>query len=196
MNTNCDIAIRPAVPQDAAALLRIYAPYVTDTAITFEYDVPSVEEFSERIRQITERYPYLVAERCGVPIGYAYVGPFHARPAYDWTVETSIYVDSTQRHSGIGRILHDALEHELKQRGFLNMYACISYPTQKDPYLDTNSVDFHQHMGYELVGHFHRCGYKFDRWYDMVYLEKIIGEHGAQHRSPFLPTSSEEDNVS
>ena len=190
MNTICDITIRPAMPQDAAALLRIYTPYVTDTAITFEYDVPSVKEFSERIRQITERYPYLVAEHCGTPIGYAYAGSFHVRPAYDWTVETSIYVDSAQRHTGVGRILHDALEHELKQRGFLNMYACISYPTQDDPYLDTNSVDFHQHMGYTLVGHFHQCGYKFHRWYDMVYLEKIIGEHAEPYTSPFSAQST------
>ncbi len=189
MNTNCDITIRPAMPQDAAALLRIYAPYVTNTAITFEYDIPSVEEFSARIRQTIKRYPYLVAERCGVPIGYAYVGPFHIRPAYDWAVETSIYVDSNRRHSGIGRILHNALEHELKQRGFLNMYACISYPAQDDPYLDTNSVDFHQHMGYELVGHFHRCGYKFRRWYDMVYLEKILGKHTEQYGTPFAAQS-------
>lgn len=187
MDTNHTITLRPATPQDAPTLLRIYAPYVTDTAITFEYEIPSVDEFTARIRSISERYPYLVALQNDIPIGYAYAGSFHARPAYDWAVETSIYVDASLRHSGVGRILHDALEAELTRRGFLNMYACISYPAQEDPYLDTNSVEFHRHMGYQLVGHFHQCGYKFQRWYDMVYLEKTLGEHTAHHTSPFSP---------
>ena len=88
MNTNTFITIRTATVSDAQALLNIYAPYVEHTAITFEYDVPSVEEFASRIKHTLQKYPYLIAERNGKLLGYAYAGPFHERPAYDWAVET------------------------------------------------------------------------------------------------------------
>ena len=107
------IRIRPAKPEDAEKLLAIYAPYVEQTAITFEYEVPTVEEFRERIHNTLKKYPYLVAEQGGEPVGYAYVGPFHDRPAYDWAVETSIYVDQNKKRMGIGKKLHEALEEEL-----------------------------------------------------------------------------------
>ena len=126
------IRIRPAKPEDAEKLLAIYAPYVEQTAITFEYEVPTVETFRKRICHTLERYPYLVAEQTGEPVGYAYVGPFHDRPAYDWAVETSIYVDQNKKRMGIGKKLHEALEEELRNRGFLNMNACIAYPAQED----------------------------------------------------------------
>lgn len=179
-----EIQIRKATEKDAEALVKIYAPYVEKTAITFEYTVPSTEEFQKRIRSTLERYPYLVAEQDGVICGYAYVGTFHDRPAYDWAVETSIYVDGSRRHAGIGRKLHDALEEELKKRGFLNMYACIAYPEKEDEYLTRNSVEFHSHLGYRMVGEFHKCGYKFNRWYNMVWMEKIIGEHTGEQKQP------------
>ena len=124
------IRIRPAKPEDAEKLLAIHAPYVEQTAITFEYEVPTVEEFRERIHNTLKKYPYLVAEQGGEPVGYAYVGPFHDRPAYDWAVETSIYVDQNKKRMGIGKKLHEALEEELRNRGFLNMNACIAYPVQ------------------------------------------------------------------
>ena len=173
------IRIRPAKPEDAEKLLAIYAPYVEQTAITFEYEVPTVEEFRERIHNTLKKYPYLVAEQGGEPVGYAYVGPFHDRPAYDWAVETSIYVDQNKKRMGIGKKLHEALEEELRNRGFLNMNACIAYPAQEDEYLTRNSVEFHAHLGYRMVGRFHQCGYKFNRWYDMVWMEKHIGAHQA-----------------
>lgn len=172
-----NIRIRKASPADAASLLKIYAPYVRDTAITFEYDVPSLEEFSERIQNTCRKYPYFVAENDDHILGYAYAGPFHERAAYDWSVETSIYVDSSQRHSGIGRLLYDALENALKKQGILNMYACIACTTDPDPHLDNNSMEFHKHMGYRLVGEFYQCGYKFHTWYNMVWMEKHIGSH-------------------
>lgn len=173
------ISLREAKTTDAAALLYIYAPYVKDTAITFEYRVPSVEEFEKRIAATLKDYPYIVAEdETGSLLGYAYAGCFHAREAYDWAVETSIYVAQDGRRKGIGRLLHEALEAQLKARGFLNMYACISCPANEtDPYVTRNSIDFHAHMGYRLVGTFYSCGYKFDRWYDMVWMEKHIGDH-------------------
>lgn len=172
-----DLIFRTAELADAGRLLEIYAPYVRDTAITFEYEVPSLEEFTERIRHTLLRYPYIVAEQDGKILGYAYVGPFHERAAYDWAVETSIYVDRNVQHSGVGRGLYDVLEKVLRAMHILNLNACIAYPREADEHLTKNSAEFHAHLGYRLVGEFHDCGYKFGRWYDMIWMEKLIGEH-------------------
>uniref|UniRef100_UPI0040578F73 N-acetyltransferase family protein n=1 Tax=Acetatifactor sp. TaxID=1872090 RepID=UPI0040578F73 len=172
---NC--TIRVATIEDAESLLAIYAPYVTDTAITFEYDVPSVEEFKERIQRILGKYPYLVAEREDEIVGYAYASSFHQRAAYAWGVETSIYVKREERHSGIGRVLYETLEKALSCQNILNLNACIACPETEDEYLNKNSVQFHEHMGYRLVGEHHKCGFKFNRWYHVVWMEKFLGEH-------------------
>ena len=184
MSYNTEITIRAASESDAPELLAIYAPYIENTAITFEYDIPSVEEFTGRIRHTLEKYPYLVAEKNSQILGYAYAGPFHERAAYDWAVETSIYVDRAKKHMGIGRLLHDALEQTLKAQGILNMNACIAYTPVPDEHLDNNSVAFHTHMGYRLVGEFYQCGYKFHTWYNMVWMEKQIGEHLKNQPAP------------
>lgn len=173
-----DVLIRPANPEDAAALLSIYAPYVERTAITFEYDVPTREAFMERIAHTLLRYPYLVAEENGVISGYAYAGPFKERAAYDWAVETTVYVDKRSRGRGVGARLYQALEQTLAAQNVLNLNACIAYPGENDPYLTMDSIHFHQHCGFVQVGRFHQCGFKFGRWYDMVWMEKSIGVHG------------------
>jgi len=172
-----EMMIRIATEADAGGLLEIYAPYVRDTAITFEYEVPSVEEFVSRIREVQERYPYLVAERAGRIVGYAYAGPFHSRAAYQWGVETSIYVDKSCKRTGVGGKLHEALENILREQGILNLNACIAYPRPVDEYLTEDSVKFHERLGYRLVGEFEKCGYKFSKWYNMVWMEKHIGVH-------------------
>ena len=172
-----DIHIRIAEPEDAEALLAVYAPYVEETAITFEYSVPSVEEFRERIRNTLQQYPYLVAEDETGILGYAYAGRFQTRAAYDWAVETSIYIRMDQKRRGLGRILYDALEEGLKEQGILNVNACIACTDQEDEHLTNDSIYFHKHLGYRLVGKFYQCGYKFHRWYDMVWMERMIGEH-------------------
>ncbi len=169
-----NITIRTARPSDAEALLAIYKPYVEKTAITFEYDVPTVEEFRARITHTLEAYPYLVAEVQGRPVGYAYASAFHTRAAYDWNVETSIYVEEGNKRNGIGRALYDALETYLRAMGIVTLYACITYPAMPDPYVTTASVDFHAYMGYQMVGNFHQSGYKFNRWYDVVWMEKPL----------------------
>ena len=174
------VELRTANLSDAPRLLEIYAPYVTDTAITFEYDVPAVEEFRERMERTLEKYPYIVAVRDGRIIGYAYASAFAERAAYGWSVELSIYVDMKERHSGAGRKLYDALETILKEMHILNVNACIACPKEEDEYLDRNSVQFHEHMGFRLAGEFHDSGYKFGRWYNMVWMEKMIGEHTDQ----------------
>lgn len=180
------VRIRTVTVEDAEAILAIYAPYVTDTAITFEYEVPGIEEFRERIRHTLKRYPYLAAEKDGVIIGYAYAGPFKERAAYDWAVETTIYVDTSRKKMGIGKKLYEALEQALAQQNILNLNACIGYPEQEDEYLTKNSVEFHKHLGYRLVGEFYQCGYKFGRWYNMVWMEKQIGKHTEDPR-PVIP---------
>ena len=174
-----NVVIRVAAVEDAEKLLQIYAPYVINTAITFEYEVPTVQEFRKRICHILKRYPYLVAEKNGELLGFAYASAFHERAAYDWAVETSIYICMNRRKMGIGRKLHDCLEKLLKEQGILNLNACIAYPRSEDEYLTKNSVEFHTHLGYRLVGEFYQCGYKFNRWYNMVWMEKMIGEHTA-----------------
>lgn len=171
------IDIRVATPEDVKELLAIYAPYVEETAITFEYTVPTAEEFAGRMKKTLTRYPYLVAEKDGELLGYAYAGPFKAKAAYDWSVETTIYVKKDCKRSGIGRLLYAELEKCLKKQGILNLYACIAYPECEDEHLTKDSVRFHEKLGYRMIGTFYQCGYKFNRWYHMVWMEKMIGEH-------------------
>ena len=172
-----NIVIRSVSLNDAEALLNIYAYYVKNTAITFEYDVPTLEEFKQRITNTLKKYPYLVVEKEGTILGYAYAGVFKNRAAYDWSAEVTIYLKYDAVKCGLGRMLYEALETEMKKRGFLNLYACIGYPIEEDEYLTRNSAEFHAHLGYQTVGEFHKCGYKFGRWYNMIWMEKLIGEH-------------------
>lgn len=171
------IKIRLASEDDAEELLKIYEPYVRKTAVTFEYDVPSVEEFRTRIKNVLVKFPYLIAEENSVILGYAYVGIFKNRPAYDWDVESSIYVRTDMRRNGVGRLLYDSLEAMLEEQGILNFNACVACPEVEDEYLTMNSVRFHERLGFRKVGEFHKCGYKFGRWYNMTWMEKHIGEH-------------------
>ena len=169
--------IRQATLADAGRLLEIYSYYVENTAITFEYESPSVEEFRGRMTEIMKRYPYLCAVQDGRIVGYAYAGAFHARAAYHWAVEMTIYLDKDARKGGMGRALYEAMEDILRKMGILNLYACIGYPEEEDEHLTKNSAEFHAHLGYRTVGTFQNCGYKFGRWYHMVFMEKMIGEH-------------------
>lgn len=171
------VTIRDAELKDAGYLLEIYSYYVEKTAVSFEYDTPTLPEFQERMKNTMKNYPYLVAEKDGVVSGYAYAGPFVGRAAYNHSCEMTIYLDRTARKCGMGRKLYEALEERLKARGILNLYACIGYPEKEDEYLNRNSAEFHAHMGYTKVGEFHKCGYKFGRWYDMIWMEKMIGGH-------------------
>jgi len=187
------LTVRPAEPADARELLAIYAPYVTDTAITFEYDVPTEREFRARIEKTLARYPYLAAERDGRIEGYAYAGPFKGRAAYDWAVETTVYVRQDARRGGVGSALCRELERALAAQGILNCEACIAWPDPEDAYLTRGSAAFHERLGYRLVGKFTRCGYKFGRWYDMIWMEKLLGGHLAQQPSvkPFPEVRAE-----
>lgn len=161
------ITIRPVEITDAQVIADIYAPYVTDTTITFEIEAPSADEFAQRITKTTKNFPYLVAEENGKLLGYAYASTYYARAAYDWTCELSIYLDRDVRGKGVGSLLYDALENKLAQRGIVNLLACISLPN------DT-SIAFHQKRGFSQVAHFPKVGYKFDKWHDIVWLQKRL----------------------
>lgn len=175
--------IRAAAPQDAGALLEIYGYYVRHTAITYEYEVPTVENFRQRIENTLQNYPYLVWEEDGVVWGYAYAGRFHPRKAFDWAAEASVYVHKDARGRGIGRKLYEVLENCLREQGYVNLTVSIAYPQTEDEYLTQNSVQFHSHMGYEQCAHFRNCAYKFGRWYDLVWMEKYLC-HIPQHPQP------------
>ncbi len=162
--------IRVATKQDVPRILEIYSYYVEETNVSFEYVTPSIEEFLERYMTTIEKYPYLVLESNGIVEGYAYASAFKGRKAYSWGVESTIYFDKCCRGGGRGRALYTALESYLKQQNIVNVNACIVHPY-------SDSVKFHEKMGFEIVAHFHKCGYKFNKWHDMVWMEKIIGEH-------------------
>lgn len=159
--------IRLAKRSDAAALLAIYAPYVENTAIAFEYEVPTIEDFANRIEKTLGKHPYLVAEEDGLILGYAYASTYYARAAYDWAVELSVYVSQDARGKGVGSKLYDELEGLLDQMGYMHFLACISLPNE-------DSLAFHAKRGYQQVAHFPKIGYKFERWHDIVWLQKSL----------------------
>ena len=154
-----EAGLRVVKEEDAKELLEIYRPYVEKTVISFEYETPSLEEFAGRIRRTLKKYPYLAAERDGEILGYAYTSPFVGRIAYQYSAETTIYLREDQKRNGLGKRLYQA-------------------PETEDEYLTKNSAQFHAHMGYRMIGEFRQCGYKFGRWYHMVWMEKQIAEHG------------------
>lgn len=173
-----DISIRFAKPEDAKELLKIYAYYVTDTAISFETEVPSEEEFKLRIEEVLKSYPFIVACKDDEILGYAYLHSFVGRKAYELSAETTIYLNPDKKKMGIGKKLYSVLEDIAKEQNITNLYSCIGYVDKEDEYLNNNSVQFHEHIGFRMVGKFENCGHKFGRWYHMVWMEKIIGEHG------------------
>lgn len=179
--------IRIAAPDDAVQIREIYKPYVLHTAITFEIEVPSLAEFRHRIETILLRYPYLVAENDNHEIvGYAYASSFKDRAAYDWSVELSVYVGREHQHEGLGKTLYSVLEQYLLQQHVTNLNACITHSQIVQQ--ANNSEAFHQALGFEKVAHFHQCGYKLGKWWDMVWMEKIIAPHQASHPE-FIPFS-------
>ena len=169
-----EMKIREATIYDAEELLKIYSYYVENTAVSFEWTVPTLEKFQQRIVRTKKKYPYLVAEIENKIVGYAYAGSFIGREAYKFSSELTIYLDKNFRGQGIGRKLYTELEKILKLQGITNIYACIGYPEIEDEYLNLNSVKFHEHLGFKIVGKFTNCGYKFNRHYSMVWAEKFL----------------------
>lgn len=159
--------IRIATDCDISAIRDIYAPYVTDSTITFEYDVPCMRTFTERFYTVTAQFPWLVWEENGEILGYVYASPPYARAAYAWCAEPSVYLKPEARGRGIGRKLYAALEEILKLQGYQVLYALI---TQEN----TDSLAFHEKLGYETRVLFPSCGFKFGRWLGVIWMEKRL----------------------
>ena len=175
-----------ATVADAPALREIYLPYVRTTAVTFELTDPSLEEFSERVRTTLERYPYIVAVDEDEIVGFAYAKAFRPRAAYLHSIETSIYMRMDYRGKGVGRRLYETLAKLLMLQNVYNMEACIAHCEPADEYVPATSRLFHERLGFRLVGKFTKCAHKFGRWYDMIWMEKILGDHIA-NPDPFMP---------
>lgn len=181
--------IRIATAEDAKLMQEIYAPYVEKTAVTFEYDVPCADDFQHRILHTLEEYPYLAAIEQGKIIGYAYAGPFRSRVAYRHAAEVSIYLNESWHKKGIGRQLYHELENRLIQQNVYVLYACIAVTDRTDDeHVTDASICFHRKMGYKLVGKHNLCGYKFNKWYSVVWMEKSIADR-ADRPGAFVPFS-------
>lgn len=172
---NNEVKIRAAAVDDAQALLNIYKYYVENTAITYEYEVPTLSEFKNRISNTLKVYPYLVAEVNGEIAGYSYAGRYHSRSAYEWIAETTIYLDNTKRGCGIGQKLYSLLEDILKEQGIVKLIALITPPKTAEGSRVYNSMHFHEKSGYRFVGKIEYSGYKFNDWFSTVFMDKMIG---------------------
>ena len=150
--------IRVATVEDAEAIQKIYAPYVEKTAITFDYDVPSMDDFRQRIADTLKEYPYLVAVEQGKVVGYAYAGSLFSRAAYSHLAEVSIYLDEEWHRQGIGKRLYQELENRLIRQNIFVLYACVTDAEREDDENVTDtSIRFHEKMGYALVGRYNRA---------------------------------------
>jgi len=173
-----DFSIRPALASDVAAITRIYAEAVRHGTASFEIEPPDTAEMARRHQALVAgRYPFLVAQQDdgalrGDVLGYAYAGPYRARPAYRFTVEDSIYIAPAAQRRGIGRALLDRLMVESQARGFRQMIAVIGDSAQ------TPSIALHEAAGFRLVGTFEAVGFKFGRWLDSVLMQKQLGDGG------------------
>lgn len=176
-----EFKIRLAEQNDSRELLRIYEPYVKNTSITFEYEVPSEEEFQQRIQKVLLKYPWIVCEIDGRIAGYAYASQFRQRIAYTWTVELSIYIDQGYHRNKIGTALYKTLIELLKLQGYHTAYAVITHPNEQ-------SEHFHENFGFKPVGIFHNAGLKFNKWFGIKCYELTLGEYPA---SPQVPETIE-----
>ena len=188
-----NLLIRIAKEDDAEELLKIYSYYVKNTAITFEQKVPSLEEFSNRIKETLINYPYLVAIVDGKIVGYIYASRFRTRESYICSAATSIYIEKSYQRKGIGKKLYSELCNILLKQNITNVYAGVANPIEEDEYLTHNSEYFHKSMGFEIVAKYNKCAIKFGKWYNLIEMEKIIGEHSNQQKD-FIPFKSLEKN--
>jgi L-amino acid N-acyltransferase YncA len=167
--------LRLAQVADAEALLKVYAPFVASedralSDVSFEYEVPDVAEFAERIKNISAGYPYIVCEQEGKAIGYVYAHPYIQRAAYQWGAEVTIYLAPAGQGRGLGRVMYTLLEDLLRLQGVVTLYSCITASNE-------HSVGMHTAMGYKIIGTFNSTGFKHGHWLDMVWMEKVIAQH-------------------
>ena len=182
------VTIRLATQSDVAAMLAIYAPYVENTTISWEYTVPTQAEFAARLCEKTKAgFPWLVAEEDGALLGYAYAGRFAQRKGYDWSAEATVYVDAAVRGRQVGQRLYKALLTLVRAQGFVTVYALITYPNEP-------SAAFHQKMGFVEEARLANTGFKHGQWLGLSYYSKALCEAPATplptHRLVALPDST------
>ena len=173
--------MRPATVADASACAAIYAPYVIDTAVSFELEPPGAEEMAERIEAAGRSHAWLVLEDGGRVVGYAYGGPMHRRAAYRWSCEVSVYVEPGRRRSGAGRALYEALFERLAERGFRTAIAGMTLPNEA-------SAGLHRAMGFEQIGVYRDIGWKLGSWHDVVWMQRpLLGDGHSSAEAPAEP---------
>ena len=174
--------IRPATEKDVPEILEIYAPYVENTTVTFEYDVPCRRSFLQRFYEITAQFPWLVWEEDGRILGYAYASAPYSRAAFSWCAEPSIYLRAEAQGRGIGKKLYSVLEKILEFQGYQVLYALITAD-------NLDSIRFHEKAGYKTAVEFPACGFKFDRWLGLIWMEKRlkIVQSPSGFPKPWLP---------
>ena len=155
---------------DSGAIRKIYAPYILNTAVSFETEVPDEDSFRARCEKIASAYPYLIYEADGVVAGYAYATQHRERAAYRYGVDVSVYLAPEYQHMGIAKQLYDALFALLGRLGYYIAYACITMPNEA-------SKRFHEKCGFELIGTHRNTGYKFGKWRDVIWMEKALRDH-------------------
>ncbi|MEE1243689.1 MAG: N-acetyltransferase family protein [Frisingicoccus sp.] len=165
--------------EDIAEVLEIYAPYVQNTAITYEYDIPSLNSFSERVHHYTEQYPWIVAKDQGRIAGYAYASEYRSREAYQWGCELSVYLRPEYQGNDLGRTLYSALMDLLSLQGYYTVYGVISLPNPA-------SLGLHNQLGFSMEGVQKNCGYKLDSWHDAAIMSKALQDY----TSPSAPPKS------
>ena len=166
------VCVRAAAPEDAEQLLEIYTPFVISedsslSNVSFELAAPDVEEFRQRIQDISKQFPYLVGEVNGQILGYVYCHPYRERLAYQWAVEVTIYLAPAGQGKGLGRLLYETMEKLLCLQGVTMAYSCITVGND-------HSIKMHEAVGYRLIGTFTNSGYKNGQWLDTVWLEKQL----------------------
>lgn len=169
--------IRLATPSDAASILEIYAPYILNTSVTFETEVPSEDVFKERIKAYMKTWPWLVCEIDEVFAGYAYASRYRERESYQWSVESSVYVNDAFHGKGVAGALYKVLFEILKYQGFRNVYAVINLPNEK-------SVHFHEKFGFKWFANYENVGYKLGKWKTVGWWQLSINEYSDKPASP------------
>lgn len=175
MNNN--YSIRLITENDAQAVLSIYEPYVLNTIISFEYEVPTLDEYLQRIKTNTEDYPWLVCLHENKIVGYAYASKHRYRTAYQWSPESTVYLSPEVHRKGIARILYETLFALLRLQGHFNVYAGVGLPNEK-------SVGFHRALGFEEIGIFKKVGYKLGNWHDTHWFQLVLTEHTLNPSAP------------
>ena len=171
--------IRLAEPADAEGILAIYAPYIANTSFTFETDVPALNVFAERISNYTIQWPWLVCEIDGKIAGYTYATRHRERVAYQWSVESSVYIHEDHQRAGIAKALYTALFAILKEQGFRNVYAVINLPNDR-------SVAFHERCGFTYFATYEKVGYKLGKWKNVGWWRLIINEFEEEPEAPVI----------